>query len=186
MISNYRLMSWITILAIGFITDAFAEGNDATDLAKKTQNPVADLISMPLQSNFNFNTGPYNNTQYVGNLQPVLPFKLNDHWNFITRTILPIIDQPSYDTNSSKFGIGDLNPTFFLSPRGESKFIWGAGPTFLLPTASQKELGTEKWGVGPAAVGLYMDGPWVVGVLVLAFPDTVTFSKITSFTGENP
>jgi len=121
---------------------------------------------VPLQNNFNFNTGPYDNTQYVGNIQPVLPFKLNDNWNLITRTILPVIDQSRYDADSSNFGIGDLNPTFFLSSRGEGKFIWGMGPTVLLPTATQDELGAEKWGIGPAFVGLYMDGPWVAGVLV--------------------
>ena len=166
MSSNYLLITQVTIIAIGFAANVFAEENDASALAKKTQNPVADLISVPLQNNFNFNTGPYDNTQYVGNIQPVLPFKLNDDWNLITRTILPVIDQPRYDANSSNFGIGDLNPTFFLSPRGEGKFIWGVGPTFLLPTATQDELGAEKWGIGPAAVGLYMDGPWVAGVLV--------------------
>jgi hypothetical protein len=140
--------------------------DDATELAKKTQNPVADLISIPLQNNFNFGVGPNNVTQYVGNLQPVIPIKITEEWNLITRTILPIINQPSPAPGvSSNFGLGDLNPTFFLSPGKPGALIWGVGPTFTLPTATDTALGSGKWSMGPAAVVLTMQGPWVLGVL---------------------
>lgn len=140
--------------------------DDATELAKKTQNPVADLISIPYQSNFNFGVGSKNVTQYVGNLQPVIPIKLTEEWNLITRTILPIINQPSPEPSvSSNFGLGDLNPTLFLSPAKPGAFIWGVGPTFTLPTATDTALGSGKWSMGPAAVALTIQGPWVIGAL---------------------
>src|SRR5262249_6008321 len=90
-----------------------------TDLAKKTQNPVADLISVPFQNHFNFDTGPEQRTVWVLNVQLVIPIKLTDHWNLITRIIMPIINQPSLAPGiDSAFGLGDINPTFFFSPVG--------------------------------------------------------------------
>jgi len=71
-----------------------------TDLAKQTQNPLSDLISIPFQSNFDFNVGPNDRTRYILNIQPVIPFKLTDKLNLITRTILPIIYQPDVLSNS--------------------------------------------------------------------------------------
>ena len=127
---------------------------------------MADLISIPLQNNFNFGVGPNNVTQYVGNLQPVIPIKLTEEWNLITRTILPIINQPSPAPGvSSNFGLGDLNPTLFLSPGKPGALIWGVGPTFTFPTATDTALGSGKWSMGPAAVVLTMQGPWVLGAL---------------------
>src|SRR5262249_52533078 len=146
-----------------------ASGNEEsnTELAKKTQNPVADLISVPFQNNFNFNTGPENRTVWVLNVQPVIPIHLTDHWNLITRIIMPIINLPSLAPGiDHAFGLGDINPTFFLSPVGSEKFIWGAGPTFTFPTASNRLLGSGKYSAGPAAVALTMQGPWVVGALL--------------------
>ena len=85
------------------------------ELVKQTQNPVADLISVPLQNNFNFGTGSRNRTVYVGNIQPVIPISLNPDWNLITRTIMPIINQPSlFPGTGSATGLGDINPTFFF------------------------------------------------------------------------
>jgi len=142
-----------------------AEENE-TELAKKTQNPVADLISVPLQSNFNFNAGTKERTVYVLNVQPVIPIKLNEDWNLITRTIIPIINQPSlFHGQESAFGMGDINPSLFLSPAKPGGFIWGMGPTFTLPTASNRLLGSGKWSAGPTGVVLVMQGPWVYGAL---------------------
>jgi hypothetical protein len=91
------------------------------ELVKQTQNPVADLISVPLQNNFNFDTGSKNRTVWVGNIQPVIPIKIGDDWNLITRTILPIINQPSlFPGMSSATGLGDLNPTFFSHRRNRA------------------------------------------------------------------
>ncbi len=135
-------------------------------LAKQTQNPVANLISFPLQNNFNFGLGQSRVTQWVMNVQPVIPVPLSTNWNLITRTVLPVIDQPSIAPGvPSAFGLGDLNPTFFVSPAGSKGFIWGAGPTFTLPTATDRLLGQQMWCAGPAVVGLTMQGPWVAGAL---------------------
>ena len=127
---------------------------------------MADLISVPLQNNFNFSAGPNDATIYVLDVQPVIPLKLTEDWNLITRTIMPIINQPSlFPGDDSAFGLGDLNPTFFLSPAKPGKLIWGVGPTFTLPTATDSRLGTSQWSMGPAAVALSIQGPWVFGTL---------------------
>lgn len=141
-------------------------GPSEAELAKAVQNPVANLISVPFQNNFNFGVGPREVTQWVLNVQPVIPIKLNDNWNLITRTIIPIINQPSPARGvPSAFGLGDINPTFFLSPGQPGKFIWGLGPTLTLPTATDSLLGAGKWSAGPAAVALVTHGHWVIGAL---------------------
>jgi hypothetical protein len=136
---------------------------DETELAKKTQNPVADLISIPIQGNFNFNYGPdRDKSQIVNNIQPVVPISLNKDWNLITRTIAPIIytEVPEYQT-----GLGNVQFTGFLSPANSGKFIWGVGPVFQFPTRTDTYLGNKMWSAGPSAVGLTMQGPWVIGLL---------------------
>src|SRR5215472_14865695 len=145
-----------------------SESDKSSNLAKETQNPVANLISVPFQNNFYFGLGPDHVTEYDLNIQPVIPISLSKDWNLITRTIIPILSLPSAGPGiPSGAGLGDINPTFFLSPAGGSKkFIWGLGPTFTLPTATEPILGTQKWSAGPAAVALTMQGHWVVGALV--------------------
>jgi len=155
-------------------TDARTEWEEEeSDLAKKTQNPVSDLISLPIQSNLNFGYGSRDNTQLIVNIQPVIPFKLHSEWNLITRTIVPLIDQPIPDR---KFGLGDIQLSLFLSPSRPGRFIWGAGPILQFPTATSNQLGSGKWSAGPTAVGLYMTGPWVVGALA---------NNLWSFAGES-
>ena len=135
-------------------------------LAKKTQNPVADLISVPFQNNFNFDFGPNNVTQYVLQFQPVIPIHLSEDWNLITRTILPTINQPSPAPGiRSAFGLGDLNPSVFLSPAKPGALTWGVGPTFTFPTATDSLLGSGKYSAGPTVVALTQPGHWVIGVL---------------------
>ena len=146
----------------------------AEELAKKTQNPVADLISVPLQNNFNFGAGFHHNKMtYVLNVQPVIPISINEEWNLITRTIMPIINQPSlFPTaggtvhSTTGTGLGDINPTVFLSPAKPGELIWGVGPTMTLPTATDRDLGSGKWSMGPAAVALAIKGHWVFGALM--------------------
>jgi hypothetical protein len=144
----------VAVLAAIVLTSPVRAAEDSdTALAKQTQNPVADLISVPFQHNFNFNTGPENRTVWIMNVQPVVPIKLSDSWNLITRTIMPIINQPSLAPGiDHAFGLGDINPSLFLSPAGSEKFIWRAGPTFTFPTATSRELGSGKWSAGPTAV----------------------------------
>jgi hypothetical protein len=138
------------------------------ELVKQTQNPVADLISVPFQNNFNFAAGPKHNHQiYLLNIQPVIPVHLNEDWNVIARIITPVINLPSLAPGlGSATGLGDINPTFFLSPAKSGELIWGVGPTFTLPTATDKLLGNGKFSLGPAAVGLMMKEHWVFGALM--------------------
>jgi hypothetical protein len=151
-------------LVVGF--EALAQESE-TELAKKTQNPVADLISIPFQSNTNFGIGPNHRTQNVLNVQPVIPISLNSEWNLITRTIIPIIKQPKLATsNEDTWGLGDVNVTAFLSPANSGPITWGVGPSVQLATATDEATGTRKWTAGPSAVALTMQGPWVVGGLV--------------------
>ena len=146
---------------------ASKEEESSTDLAKKSQNPVADLISVPFNNNFFFNTGPEKVTVWDLNIEPVIPIHLTDDWNLITRTIVPVINQPSVAPGvDHAFGLGDINPTFFLAPSGSKEFMWGVGPTFTFPTATRTLLGSGKYSAGPAVVALTMQGPWVIGVLM--------------------
>jgi len=139
---------------------------EETSLAESAQNPIANLISVPFQNNANFGVGAWDRTQYIMNFQPVIPFDLNQDWLLVSRTILPVIYQPPLTIESAnRFGIGDLNPQFFFVPKNDSKWTWGVGPVFLLPTATANSLGTGKWGIGPTAVVVYTSAPWVVGAL---------------------
>ncbi len=133
------------------------------DLAKKAQNPIANMISVPVQVNTSYGIGPDNRTSNVVNVQPVLPFKLSENLNLITRTIIPIVTTPDYSStgNSSKTGLGDINLSLFFAPK--SKVIWGVGPIFALPTATDPLLGAQEFGVGPSAVVVFMKGKWVYG-----------------------
>jgi hypothetical protein len=145
---------------------ATGHADDTRALAEAAQNPVANLISVPFQNNFNFGVGPNHATQWVLNVQPVIPLTLNDDWNLITRTVIPIINQPSPARGiPHAAGLGDINPSFFLSPAKSGKIIWGIGPTFTFPTASDPLLGAGKWSLGPAVVVLTIQGQWVVGAL---------------------
>jgi hypothetical protein len=125
------------------------------------------MISLPLQNNINTGIGPNDETQNILNIQPVWPFELNDDWNLITRTILPVISQPNALTGEGRInGVGDTTFTAFLSPADAGDIIWGVGPVFLFPTASDDTLGADKWGAGISGVVLTMPGKWVIGTLV--------------------
>ena len=140
----------------------------AAELAKKLQNPVASLIQAPIQSNFDFGAGPTGDGfQYKLNVQPVIPFSLNKDWNVISRTIVPYVYQEKIIGTSSQSGLSDTVQSLFFSPKAPTKggWIWGAGPVLLLPTATDKLLGTEKWGAGPTAVMLKQDRGWTYGLL---------------------
>lgn len=140
----------------------------AGDLAKAVQNPVASLISVPVQNITDFNIGPFGRDRNtVLQFQPVIPMQLGANWNLITRVIAPILYQPDFaNPRGGTFGIGDINPSFFLSPAKPSKLIWGVGPTFIIPTATDDVLGTGKLSVGPAVVAAVQPGKWTLGILV--------------------
>lgn len=150
-----------------FVQDAAesSSGGGEGDLAAQSQNPISDLVSLPLQNNWDFNVQPAGRTRYIGNLQPVVPVKLNDDWNFISRAIVPFVNVP-LDDDMRMHGIGDMLGQFYFSPRTSGPFIWGVGPAVLFPTASAPEFGFGEWGAGVNAVGLISTGPIVAGTLV--------------------
>lgn len=139
----------------------------ATALAKKLQNPIGDLYSFPFQNNTNFNYGPHDGTQDILNIQPVIPIHVNADWNVITRTILPLIWQPSLQpAHTVPFGTGPTTFSAFLSPHNPTNgWLWGVGPVIQVPTISDKTLGSPVWGGGPTGVLVYMKGRVVAGVL---------------------
>jgi len=143
------------------------EDKSAEALQKATQNPVANLISVPVQNNTNLSVGDFNRTQDILNIQPVIPVELNQKWNLITRIIQPIVWQPYPNQNAGgQYGLGDMNPTFFFSPHKPGKLIWGAGPAFVIPTATSPLLGQGKFSLGPSFVALAQPGHWTLGALV--------------------
>jgi hypothetical protein len=145
-----------------------AAAQDSASLAQAAQNPIADMISVPFQNNVNFNVGPEENTQNILNIQPVMPFNLNADWNLVTRTILPVIHQPSFGPGQgSEFGLGDIQFSAFLSPsKPAGGWVWGAGAIAQLDTATDDRLGQGAWGLGPSAVALKIGKTWVYGALI--------------------
>ena len=143
--------------------------DEGVELAKKLANPIASLISVPLQYNYDNHYGSSDDGSVSRlNIQPVIPFALNDKWNIITRTIVPFIDQRDIPMKGmDESGLGDIVASQFFSPKAPTAggWIWGVGPVELLPTASHKTLGGEQWGLGPTAVVLRQDGPWTIGLL---------------------
>ena len=139
----------------------------AEELARAAQNPIAAMISVPFQNNMNFGYGPNDHIQNVLNIQPVVPFSLNEDWNLVTRTILPLISQPGMTLGQgTTFGLGATQFSAFLSPAQAGRLIWGAGAVVQAPTTTDQALGSNIWGGGPSFVALTTSGPWVVGGLV--------------------
>lgn len=139
------------------------------ELAKQLANPIANLISVPLQYNLDENYGPNDDGSVSKlNIQPVIPLSLSGDWNLITRTIVPLIDQDDVPLKGmGESGLGDIVASQFFSPVEPTSrgWIWGAGPVELIPSASDDMLGGEKWGLGPTAVALKQVGPWTAGGL---------------------
>ena len=151
--------------------DNAASGGEAAneaDLAKKLNNPVAALISVPLQSNLDDGIGTNRQGQkYTLNIQPVVPITLTDDWNLISRTILPVVSQRDiFYGSGAQSGLSDTLQSLFLSPSKASKLIWGVGPALLIPTGTDGLLSTGKWSAGPTFVVLSQFSGWTVGALV--------------------
>jgi len=163
-----RFLLGVALLMATTATRATAEASDK-DLAQKTQNPVSDLISVPFQNNMTYNSGDRERTQNVMNIQPVIPLDLSEDFTLITRTIFPIVSEPSSIPGQDRQnGIGDTTFTAFLSPKEPAfgSLIWGAGPIFNIPTASDDRLGADLWGMGLSAVALTIQGPIVAGAII--------------------
>lgn len=159
-----------------FAQETASGAGDSADLAKKLANPVADLISVPIQFNFDTPFGPENADRVTANIQPVIPFSIAPDWNLISRTIVPVIyaEAPAAVLDD-EFGLGDVTQSVFFSPKQGSP-IWGGGPVLLLPTATDDTLGREKWGAGPTGVVLWQNDGWTYGALA---------NHIWSFAGDD-
>jgi hypothetical protein len=179
---------------------------DVNALAKASQNPVADMVSVPFQFNLNSGGGLQDRTFLLLNFQPVIPFKLTDDWNMIVRTIVPIVSIPGPTFRGelvgprgelvvpraeldrlafTRFsGIADIVMEIFISPSKAKAFIWGVGPAFSLPAATTIAAETGSWAAGPTAVALVIKGPWVVGAVgnnLWTFSDTGGEPEVNSF-----
>src|SRR5262245_26376174 len=173
----HRMCAGVVLAAVAWTAPALAQ--ESTDeLAKKLSNPVASLISVPLQLNTDFGYSG-GGTRTTLNVQPVIPKPISANWNLISRIIMPVVYQNDVFEGSNQLGLGDFTPEVFFSPSKPtaSGIIWGVGPAFLLPTATDDLLGTEKWGLGPTLVVLKQsEGGHTMGVLV---------NHIESFAGDD-
>jgi hypothetical protein len=138
----------------------------SSEIAKQAQNPIANLISVPVENDFNPQTGIDKDDSYVLELKPAVPFRLSKDWILITRTIIPVIQVPDLThTVDGTTGLGDVQESLFLSPAKAGPVIWGAGPVTSFPTATQEILGTKKLSLGPTVVVLRSQGHWLFGTL---------------------
>ena len=168
---------FVTGLAV-MASSASALADDAESLATQLANPLAKLISIPIQGNYNSGYGPLEDGQQVlTNVQPVIPFNINDEWNLISRTILPIVWQNDmFPGAGTQFGLGNTTQSLFLSPaKTVNGITWGVGPVLYVPTATDELLGPDTFGLGPTAVALWQGKGWTVGVLA---------NQIWSVTGD--
>ncbi len=157
------------------------ELSEDAKLAAQLSNPVAALISVPFQGNWDSGGGPNGDgSKYTLNIQPVVPISISADWNIISRTILPFITQSHITPGpaTGQTGFGDTTQSFFFSPKKPAGgwLIWGAGPAFLIPTGTSKPLTTDQWSAGPTAVLLTQKDGWTVGVLA---------NQLWSFAGDS-
>ena len=164
----FRAMYGVVLMTLIVLFGAVlpTQAQESTETAKQAQNPIANLISVPLENDFNPQTGIHKDDSYVLEMKPVVPFRLSNDWTLITRTIIPVIQVPDLGPGvNGTSGLGDVQESLFLSPAKAGPVIWGAGPAISFPTATQSILGTKKLSIGPNVVVLRSQGHWLFGTL---------------------
>jgi len=134
------------------------------NLARAAQNPVANMVSLPLQWNYSTAGGLDSSTALVLNVQPVLPVPIGERWLIVSRTVVPFLSLP-LPNGTQAGGIGDIQEQAYFTKAKPGRMTWALGPVFSFPTATNTVARTGQWGLGPGAVALVMPGPWVIGVL---------------------
>jgi hypothetical protein len=158
----------IVVCALACNSSQAMTDEEEENLAKQLTNPVAAVVSVPMQLNFDRKVGPADGRRSILNIQPVIPFELSTDWNLITRTILPLVSQRDVaGLSGDQFGLSDAFLSLFFAPKRTSVpgLILGAGPVFLLPTATDPLLGTKKWSAGPTGLVMSQQGQWTLGLL---------------------
>lgn len=163
LVSIILMLSFILSTGNLMSQDDASTSEDAAALAKQAANPIANMISVPMQYNLNFNVGKYNRTAHVFNIMPVLPFKMFN-WNVINRIIIPIVNSPDTTETGNYFGLGNINYSMLFVPPPGKIFQWGFGPAFNIPTRSSSNLGVNAFAMGPAVIFLFMLEKWVIGI----------------------
>jgi len=154
----------LLLCAAPVITAAQSGGGDS-DLAKQTQNPVAKLISVPLEFEFVSGMALAGQSRNTFTLKPVLPTVIGRGNMLVWRTLVPFVNAPAADS-SRDTGVGDITEQVFFTPEHPGRVVWGFGPLFSFPTASNASARTGDWGMGPAAVVLTSPGHWTIGALL--------------------
>jgi hypothetical protein len=161
--SMYGSTAVLLAMLIAAALPALAQ-EPGTNLAKELQNPVATVINVPIENNWDFGIGKARAMSYTSNFKPVVPFSLNKDWNLITRTIVPVLYAESPDEGGPrKAGLGDIKSTIYFSPaKPIGGWFWGLGPGLIFPSATDEALGSEKWSGGPTGALVRQDGGWTL------------------------
>lgn len=160
-----RCKNWTIALMLGACLPAMAQADEAADLAQELVNPIADIVSVPFQFNFDDGIGPTDDgSRVTANFQPIIPISLGDRGMIVTRTIIPYIWQEDVIPGSSQNGFGDVLFSAWYGPDPKSSLVWGFGPVLRIPTFT--DVSSDTWALGLGGVALNTSGPWTYGINV--------------------